>query len=220
VVTSDEELLLLLKTAGPLTVGELAGRLRLAPQGLRRRLEDLAEADQVQATTERAGVGRPRKRWRLAPGGEARFPDAHDAVAVELIEGIRATLGETALDRVIALRERTQRDRYATALAGQRSLAAKLRRLAELRSAEGYMAEVRDADDGSRLLIEHHCPICAAAKACQGFCRSELAIFRAALGKGVSVEREQHLLQGDQRCVYRVRPQVTSPIGRGRAKRG
>lgn len=204
-MTSDEELLLLLKTAGPLTVGELAARLKLAPQGLRRRLETLAAEGQVQATAERAGVGRPRKRWRLGPQGEARFPDAHDVVAVELIEGIRATLGEAALDRVIALREATQRERYDQVLGRHRSVAAKVRALAQLRSAEGYMAEVRKQADGSLLLIEHHCPICAAAKACQGFCRSELAIFRAALGEKVAVEREQHLLGGDARCVYRIR---------------
>jgi len=152
-----------------------------------------------------AEVGRPASRWRLAPAGEARFPDAHDIVAVELIEGIRATLGEAALERVIALREQAQRERYAATLAGARSLAEKTRRLAALRSAEGYMAETREEADGSLLLIEHHCPICAAATACQGFCRSELAIFRDALGLDVSVEREQHLLSGDQRCVYRVR---------------
>jgi predicted ArsR family transcriptional regulator len=42
------------------------------------------------------------------------------------------------------------------------------------------MAEVKTQADGSCLLIENHCPICAAAEACQGFCRSELEVFQAA----------------------------------------
>ena len=205
VTTSDETLLLLLKTQGPLSAPELARRLDVTPQGLRRRLEGLAAEGYVMPEQSTAGVGRPPARWRLAPAGEARFPDAHDAVAVELIEGIRQTLGEAALDRIITLRERAQHKRYGVALDRTRGLVAKLHRLAELRSAEGYMAETRAEADGSLLLIEHHCPICAAAKTCQGFCRSELAVFRAALGPGVSVEREQHLLSGDTRCVYRVR---------------
>ena len=33
------------------------------------------------------------------------------------------------------------------------------------------MAEVEPQDDGSLLLIENHCPICAAATSCQSFCR-------------------------------------------------
>jgi predicted ArsR family transcriptional regulator len=71
------------------------------------------------------------------------------------------------------------------------------------------MAEVVDADDGrGRLLIEHHCPVCDAARACQGLCRSELELFRSVLGPELEVTREQHLLSGDERCVYRVEPRT------------
>jgi predicted ArsR family transcriptional regulator len=91
-----------------------------------------------------------------------------------------------------------------------------------VRTVEGYMAEVLperaeavaaggddDADaDGEPgfLLIEHHCPICEAAESCQGLCRGELELFRTVLGDDVSVERVQHLMAGDLRCTYRVRP--------------
>ena len=65
------------------------------------------------------------------------------------------------------------------------------------------MAEVK-RDGTGFLFIENHCPICAAATACQGFCASELDLFRSALGPGVSVERAEHILSGDRRCVYRI----------------
>jgi predicted ArsR family transcriptional regulator len=58
--------------------------------------------------------------------------------------------------------------------------------------------------DGRFLLIENHCPICAAAKTCQGFCRSELELFQAAFGADMSVTRQEHLLSGGRRCVYRI----------------
>jgi predicted ArsR family transcriptional regulator len=54
------------------------------------------------------------------------------------------------------------------------------------------------------MLVEHHCPICAAAQACQGFCRNELELFRRVLGPGVTVDRTEYLLGGDQRCAYRI----------------
>jgi predicted ArsR family transcriptional regulator len=54
------------------------------------------------------------------------------------------------------------------------------------------------------VLVEHHCPICEAAGACPGLCRTELELFREALGDDVTVERTQHLLGGDTRCAYRV----------------
>ena len=68
------------------------------------------------------------------------------------------------------------------------------------------MAEVQDGGDGSLLLLEHHCPICDAAQSCQAFCSTELELFSDALGPDAEVQREEHLLSGDLRCVYRVRP--------------
>ena len=61
------------------------------------------------------------------------------------------------------------------------------------------MASVTQDARESFLLVENHCPICAAAAACQGLCRSELAIFRAVLGDDVTVERTDHILAGARR---------------------
>ena len=80
----------------------------------------------------------------------------------------------------------------------------KLNELAKVRTEEGYMAEIRREDDGGFLLVENHCPICAAANACQGFCSTELELFRSVLGPGVTVERAEHIIKGDNRCVYKV----------------
>ena len=65
------------------------------------------------------------------------------------------------------------------------------------------MAESRKEGRGF-LLVENHCPICVAATACQGFCRTELDTFRDVLGPDVSVERTEHIIAGDRRCVYRI----------------
>ena len=68
------------------------------------------------------------------------------------------------------------------------------------------MAEAKPIGKGAFLLTENHCPICAAATACQGFCTTELDLFRAVLGPGVVVERTQHIVSGDRRCAYRITP--------------
>ena len=74
------------------------------------------------------------------------------------------------------------------------------------RSSEGYMAEVETRDDGALLLVENHCPICAAARQCQQFCRSELDLFQRVLGPGCTVGRVEHMLDGARRCVYVIKP--------------
>ena len=66
------------------------------------------------------------------------------------------------------------------------------------------MADVKPDGKGRFLLIENHCPICAAATACQGFCANELSLFRGVLGPGIGVERLEHIIAGERRCAYRV----------------
>lgn len=121
-----------------------------------------------------------------------------------MIAGIRQIFGEDGLDRLIAVRESEIEQRYDGALSGLADLGKKVARLAELRSDEGYMADWQALPDGSYLLAENHCPICAAARICQGFCRSELAVFRKVLGPEASVERAEHIILGARRCAYRI----------------
>ena len=80
----------------------------------------------------------------------------------------------------------------------------KLQKLVEIRTEEGYMAELRSEGAGQYLFIENHCPICAAASSCTGLCANELILFRTILGPGTNVERVEHILAGQRRCVYRV----------------
>jgi predicted ArsR family transcriptional regulator len=124
-------------------------------------------------------------------------------LTLSLIESIRREFGEAALDRLIQSREEGTGHSYRAALDGTPDLPARVALLAKLRSREGYMAEFQ-ADDAGFLLIENHCPICAAATACQGFCRAELEIFRSVLGPDVAVERIDHILAGARRCAYRI----------------
>jgi predicted ArsR family transcriptional regulator len=54
-------------------------------------------------------------------------------------------------------------------------------------------------------LVENHCPICAAARACHGICSGEPELFQAALGDGVRIQRTEHQLAGARRCTYEIR---------------
>ena len=68
--------------------------------------------------------------------------------------------------------------------------------LAQLRSAEGYIAEVSRAADGSLHLIEHHCPIRSAADSCADLCAAELDLFREAFVNTLGVPLELYRTNG------------------------
>lgn len=119
---------------------------------------------------------------------------------------MRSELGEAALARLLERRREQITAAYQRRLGGEPGITKKLTALADMRSAEGYMARVETLADEGYLLIEDHCPICAAAMSCQGFCSIELGIFRNLLGRGWDIERQDHLLTGARRCTYRTTP--------------
>lgn len=201
-----DRLLLILKTRGRQTTRNLADALDISVPGIQQQLNRLEADALVQSQSNASGVGRPALIWSLTDRARERFPDTHAELTVTLIESIRRSLGEAALETVIAEREVASRRHYGAALSGAKSLRGKLTRLVLLRTAEGYMAELIRAPDRSWLLAENHCPICAAARSCQGFCRHELELFRELLGPQVVVERVEYLLTGGRRCAYQITP--------------
>jgi predicted ArsR family transcriptional regulator len=203
--TSQLNLLNRLKTRGPQSVKILSTQLDMTTMGIRQHLLDLqSKGLVVQSDAEKQTRGRPLHLWALTKAGHERYPDSHAQVTVELINVIRENFGEDGLNRVISQRGEQATSSYQKALAKlPADLASRIAGLAQLRSSEGYMAEVRLLPDGW-LLIENHCPICSAAKECQQFCKTELDTFQAVLGTQASVERVDHLLAGARRCAYKV----------------
>ena len=198
-----------LKRAGPQDARELAAHLGITAMAVRQHLYALEAEAIVAALEEPRPVGRPVKLWRLTAAAEPFFPDGHAELTLGLLDAMTAAFGARGLDKLLAARGQAQLAAYRARIGPQRSLKGRVQALAQIRSEEGYMAEVRAAGRGAYLLIENHCPICAAAQACRGLCRGELELFGAALGPGVEVERLDHLLSGARRCSYRVRRTAT-----------
>ena len=203
--TSDR-LLHALKATGPQTAAALAARLAVTSVAVRQHLDRLAAGGLVAHEDQREAVGRPKRYWRLDEAGHRRFPENHAGLTLELISAVSAVFGEAGLDQLIDHREAQTLAAYRARLAPAGNLGEKLAILAEIRAAEGYMAEMRADDDGSFLLIENHCPICIAATRCQNLCRSEFDVFAAALGETAEIVRIDHIPAGARRCAYRVRP--------------
>ncbi|OIS93363.1 MarR family transcriptional regulator [Brucella cytisi] len=202
-----ERIMLSLKMRGTQTAAIIGEHLGTTGEAVRQQLVRLAEEGLVSSHSVSQGVGRPSLFWDLTEAGNKRFPDTHADLTVQLLHSVRTILGDGALDMLIAHRETETRRQYQTRLKDL-SLDERVKELADIRSAEGYMADAEKRDDGSWLLIENHCPICTAADACQGFCRSELQVFRAVLGPDVSVSRTEHILAGARRCAYVIAPTV------------
>lgn len=198
-----DRILMFLKMRGEATSLLIAKELSITKEGARKHLLNLAEAGLIEPTMKSEGVGRPSTYYTLTDKGLAQFPDTHAEVTVQLLQSVKNLLGENALDLLITDREKNTYDRYEKALSKTKTLEQRLEALAEVRSKEGYMAEWKK-EGKEYFLIENHCPICAAATECQGFCRAELSNFQSLIGDDYKVERVDHIVSGGQRCVYKI----------------
>jgi predicted ArsR family transcriptional regulator len=197
----------LLKREGPISADSAAERLGITAMAVRQHLYALEEEGEAAHVEETRPRGRPVKLWRVTQAADSHFADSHSSLATDLIVQMKKVFGDEGVDRLLKLRNADLEKSYRAKTDRAQSLKAKLDALARIRSAEGYMADVRrDPETGHWLFVENHCPICAAARLCTGLCREELALFNRVLGKDVRVERVSHILAGAGRCAYRVTP--------------
>jgi len=196
----------LLKREGPQDASTLGGQLGVSAMAVRQHLYELRDEALVDYAIEPRPVGRPAKLWRLAEAADRLFPDGHAALTTAMIGAIAEAFGGKGLETLLEVQARDQIAAYEGRVAKTGALAPRVKALADLRAAEGYMAEVEADADGAFLLVENHCPIAAAARACSGLCAAELTVFRTVLGDEVEIRRTEHLLAGERRCAYRVRP--------------
>ena len=208
ITPSFDKFLKLLKTRGPQSSAVIAKDLGITLEGARFQLTKLAEEGLVQSTSEAKGVGRPTQIWRLTDKGNRHFPDNHAEFSAQLMESLKEVLGQEQLDTVINLREKKANVKYIEALKNIPGLEEKISRLAQLRNSDGYLAEWNKEDDGF-ILIENHCPICAAAQRCADLCDAELNTFKEIFGENVSVERVDHIIAGSRRCAYKIKNLTT-----------
>lgn len=211
-----DQILQLLKRQGAQTAAALATQLQVSPMAIRQHLQQLQAGQWVTYQEERRPIGRPVKLWQLTTRSLERFPNSHADLIVDLLSGTIARFGVEGLEQLIGDRSHRQVETYRAKLAELMPLAdwrQKVEGIAQLRTQEGYMAEVIEQADGTLLLIENHCPICIAAHHCPQLCGAELDTFQAICGPAVTVERVEHILSGDRRCAYQIRPVLSQSKG-------
>ena len=202
---TSEKILIYLKMNGQHAANALAKAFNMTSEGMRLHLTKLENHGLVESESVAKGVGRPTLLYHITNKGGTRFPDNHAPLAVQLIESVQDILGQEALDLLIDSKRKNDFERYEKVLAQAVTTDEKLLLLTEMRNNEGYMAQL-EQDDQGWLFIENNCPICIAAKKCSALCSSEIENIRKLLGEKLNVEREDHSMEGDRRCSYRIAP--------------
>lgn len=172
---------------------------------VRQHLAALSRQGLVGPEGRRPSRGRPAQAYGVTPAAATRLPDRSGALALEVLLEIESIAGRAAVLEALERRARRMAEVYGTAVQG-RGPAESVRTLARLRDGEGYVCDAER--DGGPLpdLVERHCPVAALAERWPEVCRLEQEVFRRVLGR--SVERREHILNGDRCCRYTVGAEV------------
>lgn len=212
---AGDRILFLLKVRGPMTAKNLAGEMAVTAIAVRQHLQALEAKGLVTHNLMKGRVGRPAHVWKLTGAAEVHFPDNHRDLTTALLASVRHVFGEEGLQRVVKeWAERESKRFEAVSEAGCDEVTQRIELLVTMRREQGYMAEWSRAEDGSYRIVENHCPIAAAACECADICEGELQIFGSVLGDGVCIERSEHIVKGDRRCLYEVREKPVPEEGR------
>jgi predicted ArsR family transcriptional regulator len=189
---------------GGATVAELADAAGVSQVAVRRHLQALVADELVDgAPVPAPGPGRPAVRYRLTARGERLFPDRSSDLAGDVLTFLHDERGKSEMIAFLRWRQKRQQAHYAGELDGIAGFDARLRRLAEMLSEDGFLAEVDAAADGYTL-TQKHCAIKDAAAAHPQLCAFEAALFREVLDARVT--RRQTIAGGSTACVCHVHP--------------
>lgn len=196
----------LLVEDGPLKASDIAERLGISAAGVRRHLDALTAAGDVEPSNAEYGVaahrgrGRPAKWFQLTPAGRGKLRHAYDDLAGAALRALRDVGGEAAVekfarDRVERMTAQVQPATSADAVPDT------VEAIASALTSAGYPTNTRHVGVGVQI-CQHHCPVAHVATEFPALCEAETAVFTELLG--THVQRLATIANGDCACTTNV----------------
>ncbi len=208
--TKDEILQHLLKN-DRVTAQELADRLGISPQAVRRHLKDLEEGELICHEVSGGGaMGRPQYIYSLSPKGRSQFPQGYGEFSVKLLQSLTQAVGQESVQELLRQQWQEKASHY-RALLGHLPLPERLEQLAQLRRSEGYITEwFPDPRSQGYVYTEYNCVIVAVATSFPNVCSHELGMFSAIFPE-FKVDRVHWMIKDSHYCGYAIFPQTEKP---------
>lgn len=200
--STRREIINILRTAGPLTVGELGDRLGITHVAVRRHLTSLERDGLVSSVQERLPMGRPTRVYSLTDAADDLFPKKYGSLTLEVLEFIQQNSAEM-VEQFFAVRGKNMIDKYGPEVSEGISLEERVARLAEIQQGNGYLASWEKGAEDLFILKEYNCPVHQISRKYHQACTHELEYFKTVLGTE-NVQRVECISKGGSCCRYTI----------------
>lgn len=206
--TTRSQILNMLKLHGSLTVSEMASQLQITEMAVRRHLNTLERDNLIASKMVRQAMGRPTNVYSLTEEADQLFPRHYSDFVLDMLQDLEELEGQEKIQRLFDRREERMSNKYKRRVKGN-TLEEKVNQLASLQNEKGYMVEIEEGtEEGTFILKEFNCPISQVAKEFREACECELSLFKTVLD--ARVERNECIAQGEDKCVYVIKPMKES----------
>lgn len=199
-----ERILSILKERGQATVNELSRELGLTAVTVRHHIDILRGEGLVAAplARRRKAPGRPKHVYTLTEKASSLFPKRYSHLIGEILSEVRTHFSPDQVDQMITRIGERMADQATIPTKGD--LEARLVATVEFLDGLGYMAQLKQNDDGDYLLNIANCPYEGVSHQEREVCAIDLAMLTRLLG--TPPERVTSAAEGGHRCAYIIYP--------------
>ena len=191
---------------GPVPAVRIAGLLGISGPAVRRHLDAMVAAGELEARDpspgQRRGRGRPAREYVVSSAGHATMPSGYDDMALSALAYLAQVQGPGAVAAFAEHRFAAMEERLSLAVGTRGSTSERVAALAAALAEQGYSATVRPVAEGTAAegtqLCQGHCPVQRVAQEHPELCEAERRSFERVLG--TRVQRLATLAHGDHVC--------------------
>lgn len=202
--STRREIINILRTVGPLTVGALGDRLGITHVAVRRHLTSLERDALVCSVQERLPMGRPTRVYSLTEAADELFPKKYGSFTLEVLDFLSLN-AEEMVEQFFANRGKNMSDKYGPEVTSGTSLSERVARLTDIQTANGYLADWEQGEGDTLVIKEYNCPVHQVSRKYPHACHHELEFFKTVLGTD-QVERVECIAKGGSCCRYTIEP--------------
>ncbi len=184
--------MVLLKRSGGMSVNELAAELKMSYMGVKQHCDALKKNGYLDTWRRPKGTGRPEKIYRPATKLDAVLPNWGNELSLGLFSLMAQSYGEAMPDRLLYSFLQQKGEIWSGKIKGK-TLLERLQELIKLRNADGWICEMKDDDQGLRM-IDHHSPLAEVANHYPNLWELETRVLSAFFGCPL-----QHRVNGGKR---------------------